>query len=640
MLALFRRFLNTWPARLFFLVLVAAFGLWGVADVLRNIGNDRSLATVGGEKIAPQAFQEEYERQMAQVGRMMGGGEPPPEMRRAIGGQVLQRMLVQYALDAEVHRQGLVVPDEALREATFDNPAFQGPDHRFDRARFEQVLRANGLAEPAYLALMRRDLGQQELMEAVRAGVSSPDVLTRAIFAFQQEKRTATLVRLPLAGAPPPPAPSEADLQRWYDNNPDLYRSPEYRRIKAVILSPELLARDMPVTEDELRAAYEQRRGEYNTPEKRWAQVLVAGSEATARKLAADWTAGADWTHMQEEAKQQGASAVVLDEATPRQIPSPDLARAVFAAREGVVEGPFKDALGWQVLRVARVAPAASRSYEQVRGALSGAVQQQKAADAVYDRANKVEDALASGSGLEGLPGDLGLAAVTGTLDVRGDTREGTPAPIPGGPELRASLLQAAFAAHKGEPPKLAEVRGQGGGASSYYAVAVEEIIPPARKPFAAVQAEVREDVLRDARRHAVEERAAQLMAAVTPGTPLSAAAAAAGLQAATTPELPRQLPESGPPPEGVPQELLAPLFRLKRGEATMVETSDGFVVAQLAAVQVPDRDGDPLGYGRTRDALAGLVGNDIELTYALALRERAHPTVNRPMFDSLLGGS
>ena len=50
----------------------------------------------------------------------------------------------------------------------------------------------------------------------------------------------------------------------------------------------------------------------------------------------------------------------------------------------------------------------------------------------MYDRANKVDDLLASGAPLDELPGDLGLAGVTGTLDAQGNTPDGTPAPIPG----------------------------------------------------------------------------------------------------------------------------------------------------------------------------------------------------------------
>ena len=58
MLASFRRHLGSWVARLFFLLLVATFVLWGVGDVIRNLGNDSAVATVAGRSIEMPQVQE------------------------------------------------------------------------------------------------------------------------------------------------------------------------------------------------------------------------------------------------------------------------------------------------------------------------------------------------------------------------------------------------------------------------------------------------------------------------------------------------------------------------------------------------------------------------------------------------------
>ncbi|MGI4803025.1 MAG: SurA N-terminal domain-containing protein, partial [Janthinobacterium lividum] len=124
MMSFFRAFLNTWAARAFFIVLVAAFGLWGVADVARNFGQNTSLATVGNRKIEPQEFQDAFRRNLAQVTRMMGGSEPPPDVRRAVASESLERLIVQAAIGDEVQRLGIEVPDAALRQAVYAIPAF------------------------------------------------------------------------------------------------------------------------------------------------------------------------------------------------------------------------------------------------------------------------------------------------------------------------------------------------------------------------------------------------------------------------------------------------------------------------------------------------------------------------------------
>jgi peptidyl-prolyl cis-trans isomerase D len=627
MLALFRAFLSTWAARAFFVVLVAAFALWGIADVIRNVGHDTALATVGGRPIEVPEFQDAFRRQLAQVTRMLGTRtEPTPEIRRTVAAQTLDRLIVQSAIAEEVQRLGIAVPDEALRQAVFDIPAFRGRNGAFDRAQFENVLRSNGLSEGRFLELMRSDLAQRQLMDSVQAGVTPPEELLKQVYAFQRETRVAEIVELPFSAAPEPPAPTPDDLQRIYENNPAAYSAPAYRRIKAVILSPDTIAREIEVSDDDIKAYYEQHKAEYVTPEKRSAEVIVTQDEDAAKKLAAQWTAGADWAAMQKAAQEAGGSAVNLDDATKQDFPSPDLANAVFAAAPDTTAGPIKSPFGWQVLRVTKVTPGASRALDDVRDEIRQRVARDRATDQVYARANKLEDALSAGTKLEDLPGDLGAAAVAGTLDAQGNTQQGEPAPIPGSPELRKAIITAAFALQKGEPARMTEGPDQ-----SYYALQVDDVIEPRLKPFAEVEQEVRDEYERDARRHEQNEAAAKLLTAAQAGGSLDDAATIAGLRVEKTPPIGRSAPT-----EGVPSELTQPLFSLKKGETTMVETPEGFVVARLAEINDPDPSADPAGAAQMREALARALQQDVEVVFASTLRERAQPRVNRTLLDSV----
>src|SRR4051794_35295538 len=116
MLTAFRRYLSTWVVRLLFVLLVASFAIWGVGDVIRMMGRDTWVARIGGRTIEAPELQEAYQRQLAQVARMMRGqAEPTPEMKRSVLEQTLQRQIIQAAIMQEVQRLGIVVPEEALR---------------------------------------------------------------------------------------------------------------------------------------------------------------------------------------------------------------------------------------------------------------------------------------------------------------------------------------------------------------------------------------------------------------------------------------------------------------------------------------------------------------------------------------------
>ncbi len=529
MLASLRRFAGTWPAKIFFVLLIASFGLWGVADVARNLigGNidPDTVATVGGQKITAAELQDAARRTLIQVMRNNPNPAPPTaEQRRMVASRALDGLVIVAAFTAEAARLHVSVPDEALRRATFDTTAFQGPDGQFNRAIFASVLRENGYTEARYLSLLRTDIGQRALVEAVRAGGVAPELVNRLVFAHDGETRVADLVTLPFAGAAEPPAPTDEQLARQYDDNARLYRAPEYRRIKVVILSPESVAKDIEVSDADARAYYESHKADFTRLATRSVQVVVAPTQAAAQAIASAWLTGADWDTVQKQAAAAHASALELEDQTQDGFPAPDLAGPIFAAPPQAVTGPEQAGGGWAVFRVTKDTPAGQRPLEDALAEVKAKAALDQATDQVYDRANKVQDALAGGARLDELPAGLGLAAVTGTLDAQGNTPDGGPAPIPGGPDLRLAITLRAFALAPGDPATLED-----GPEHSFYAVSVDAVTPPAQLPLEQVRDRVRDDWLRDARRHEQDVAATALMTAVEGGATLQAAAAAAG---------------------------------------------------------------------------------------------------------------
>jgi peptidyl-prolyl cis-trans isomerase D len=632
MISTLRRSLDTWPVRGFFLIMVAAFIIWGIGDVFRLVGTSTWVAKVGDQTIEGAVFQAEYQRELSQATRSLPPGQDASaDLKRSVGDQALQRLIGQAALDQELRRLRVVTPDAAVRDATYAMPAFRDKDGKFSRPVLEAVLRNQGLTEQRFVELIRGELAQRQVLEAVAAGAAAPQAEAIPLYQSQFEKRSADMVEFPFA-AETAPAPADAELQRWYDNHLDRYGTPELRRIKAIVLSPQTLAKDIPLSDDDLRAAYNQRKTEYVTPEKRSAQVISAPDEAKARALADQWRGGADWTAMQAAAQQGGASAVALDNATQQEFPDADLAKAVFAAPADTVSEPVKGALGWYVLKVAKVTPGSERTFDDVKEALRNRMLAEKATDLMYERANKIDNLLGNGTSFDQMPGDLGLAGVAGTLDAKGNTKDGTPAPIPGAVELKAALVAVAFQAQKGDAPQLTEVQTPSVGGSAYYAVSVEDIMPPAAKPFDEVKQQVTDDWTAAQQRHAAEEKAAKLLTALKGGQSMADAAAVAGVAVNRTPEVTR-----GAATEDMPGELANVLFGLKPGEPAMVATATTFVVAVPAQIDTPNPSVDPGGYAQLRTAVSRSVGGDIASIFAEAVREHANPRINQQNYNSIV---
>ncbi len=630
MLSAFRKFANTWPARIFFIVLVASFASWGVADVVRNVvsGGSGAVATVGGHDITPPQFMAEFQANMRRMTeRLADPSQIPPTMRIQVARQSLDRLVTQAALTAELRRLGVTAPDAAVRQTVFAMPEFQGAAGTFDRNILVQTLASNNMTEAHFLDLVRQDVAQNQLLQTVGAASGASNLLTDRIYAYLNEHRRADILMLAFAGRPLPPAPAPAVLQRYYDNNPARYTSPEYRHIKAVILSPDSIGRELSVSEADLRAWFATHRADYVSAERRSLQVITTGSAAIATQLAARWRAGASWDAMQAAAKTAGATGVPLDDATADQVPSPELARAAFAARAGEIVGPITEPLGSYVLRVSTVTPARNPSFESLRDAIRGKVAAERALDVIDARAQKLQDVFAGGAKIDEVPADLGATTAAGTLDAQGRTLDGSQAPIPAGKDARQAIIDAAFKTNPGDAIQPTE-----GPDHTWFALAVDSVTKPARRPFADVRAHVLADWQAEQVHHAQETEAARILGLVKSGQTLANAAWGSGLQVTRTPPLSR-----GRPAAGVPAELSQTLFTLKLNEATMVETNAGFVVAQLAEIIPPEAHGDPLGMTQAREGLAHALHDDYLQIFANAVRDQARPVVRPQVVQSLI---
>ena len=632
MITAFRRYLETKVVRALFLLLAIAFVGWGVGDVVRMVGNPTWVVKVGGQTVEGSLFQAEYQRALNQAtAKLPPDQEASATLRRSVGDQTLQHLIQQAALQQEIHRLRVVVPDSAVRQAVLEMPAFRDKQGQFSRQLFQVALQNNGLTEQRFVQLMRDALAERQVATAVASGAGTPQVEALPLFQEQFEQRSADMVEFPF-DAESAPTPTPAELQRWYENHPFDYSSPEMRRVRAIILSPQTLEKEIPITDKELQDAFAQRKQEFITPAKRSAQVITMPDEAKAQALAAQWKGGANWAAMQAATQKDGGSAVAMNDATQPEFPDAALAKAVFAATPNAVSAPVKGALGWYVVNVTQATPGSEKTFDQVKDQLRSRLLAEKASDLMYDRANKIDNLLGNGTPFDQLPGDLGLVGVEGTMDAQGDTAAGTPAPIPGPPALRDAIVTAAFKTQKGELPQLTEVQTPSEGGSAYYALTVEDVIPPAVKPFDTVNQQVDADWIAHQKRRAAEVKAAGMLTTLKGGQSLTDAAAVAGVPVSHTP-----LANRTTAPQVMPPALANVLFGLKPGEPTMVATPTTFIVAEPAKIDVPHVAHDPGGFQQVRNAVSASIGDDMATIFVQALRDRANPRINKENYDSIV---
>ena len=626
MLSTIRKLLDNWIVRAFFIVLIAVFIFWGVSSVVTNVGASNAVATVGGRPIKTEAVSTAYQRQLSQYAEQHNGQEPGPGERRLYAGQALGQAIDRLAMELDAKRLGVAAPPAAMRRQIFGMSVFDGPDGKFDKNTFNQILAQHNLTPDAFMADVARGLNASQIVQAVTAGATAPKPLVDQIFDYVGQERTIQYAQFPFAAATAPPPPAVAVLRRYWRNHPRRFSTPEMRDIRLAILSPALLASRQTVTQAEIEAEYAAEKSRFSRTAKRSVEIVTAEDAASAAKLAAAWKQGADWAAMRKAASAATATAVDFKNITPDQLPSGRLAKAVFAATPNTVSPPVAGALGTYIFKVTQASAGGTAPLSQVEAQVKAQVQLRKAREVVDATLSKFQDALAGGSSLGKLPGDLHLAAVEGTLDAQGNAASGHPAPIPGSPALRASIVKAAFATAPGTAPHAAR-----GPDDSYYAISVRKIIKPALKPYDKVKAAVLADWTQAQIRRQEEIAAAGLLGAVNSGKSFAAAANEAGQPIATSAPMTRAKPA-----KGVPAKLLPIIFTLKKGEPTMVETHIGFVVGVVSAIAEPRPGTGKATRTRIAQALTQGMQTDVLQSYAEALRGRYHVTINAKLLHQI----
>ncbi len=464
-----------------FALLILTFGIWGIGDIFRNRPTDTTIATIGGQRIdaaeLQTALQPALERLSTQLGTQV-------DLRQAkqmgVVEQVLGQLIDDSLLDEEAQRMQLDVSDGVIRDAITENPMFRRPGGAFDRNEFDALLAANHMTEAQYVERLRREIPRSELLQAITAGVAAPQSIVDRLYEYRNEKRVADIVALPVSGTNDVGRPSDAELTKFYDAHPDMFRAPEYRNFTLASLTPSDLAVKIEIPETKLKSAYDQRQDEFVLPERRDVQQILAPSEDRAKAAETALAAGKDWSEVARTIAGQDPQTIDLGLVKREELPQ-QLAGVAFGLPADKPSRPIKSALGWHILRVVKIVPPTTQSFAEVKAKLRADLAHGEAVDRLYTVANHVDDALAGGATLDEAAAKFGLKkTVIASVDDQGVGRDGSKVQLP---VLPAEALKLAFATDEDRTSRVTQTSD-----GAILVLHIDKIVPPSIKPLAEVK--------------------------------------------------------------------------------------------------------------------------------------------------------
>lgn len=449
---------------------LAGFGATNLSGTVRTVG------VVGDQTISVDDYARELQREMRTI-----EAQTRQPMRiaqaRALGLDqvVLSRLVSLAALDHEVAELGVSVGDANLQQEIISIPAFQGISGNFDRDTYRYALEQAGINEAEFEQDLRAEAARTLVQGAVIAGVHMPDVMTDTLTDYIGARRSFTMARLDATNLEAQvPAPTDAELQAYYDANPQDFMLLETKRLSYGLLTPDMILDQVEVNTDALRALYDDRADRYNLPERRLVERLVFTDEAAASNAMAQLDVNG--TTFEQLVDNRGLALADIDLGD---VTRPDLgeaADAIFAAETGEVVGPLPSSLGPALFRVNGVLAARVTTFEQAEPELRDELAGDRARRLIEGQAENIDDLLAGGATLAELAGESDMTL--GSIDWTEESTDGIAA--------YDGFRAAASAVTDGDFPQV-EFLDDGG----IFALELVEVLPPRPEPFAQARNQV-----------------------------------------------------------------------------------------------------------------------------------------------------
>ncbi|MCB1378008.1 MAG: SurA N-terminal domain-containing protein [Alphaproteobacteria bacterium] len=615
---------KSWMAKLLIGLLAVSFAVWGIADVFRGF-NQGALATVGDTEVTAQEFNVAFNQYLQNLTRQTGQAFTPEDARKlGLDRSILNNLIQSAAIDDQARSLKLGVSDQFIADETAANPAFQDGSGKFDPEQFRRLLAANGFNEATYLARERKDRLREAITGSAEGSFAVPATLTEALYRHRNEQRDARYFAIATAESEVA-APTDEDIAKEYESNPQAYTAPEYRSIAILKAEPGDVAATITLSDQEIAAGYEKYRSDYTTPERRTILQLAIPNLDEANKIKERLAAGEDFIAVAKELGFTEADITFADKAKTDFF-DPAIREAAFALAEGAVSDPVKGALTTVILKAVSVKPEHQSTLDEVKMELSERLKLDRAREEIQSIFDTVEDQRAAQAKFEDIAAKASIPfQLVVAIDAAGLGKDGKPVDVP----HKTELLRAAFSSDVGvENDTLSLDDG-------YIWYEVREVIPSALRPLDDVKEKARSAVFDRKLRDLSTEKAKRMVERAGSGISLEDLARETRAEIKTVQGLKR-----GETNSGFDAAAVRAVFSVPEGGFTYALDPDGkgVRVIQSMAVLLPPFDANAADAKNISSEVIETAASDMLSSYLGGLQKQVGVSLNEALWRQISG--
>lgn len=566
---------SKWALAVIFIPLVIGLAMF-LPDNFTSGLPGGTLSRIGGREVKTRDIELDLQRAIERVrieqNRVISVADAA---REGMVSQLISEYEVRNTLLAYADKVGIKASETALKPYLERSKAFVDEFGRVSMAQIQQEAERRRQSPREFEAFIRDFLTQAYIRQAVGEALSVPKIMSQPWVNYLGEGRTFSLARVSASTAPPPPDPTEADLQAWYDKHSANFRQPERRRISVLTYSPDDFLDKVEITEEQLRAKYQERIRDYSTPETR-TYIEYQGADRNTVQAFIDLV-------MQgmsaEEALAQSPNITPKEfTVKPADIANEDFRKFIFDLPKDQIHSipipPDQENSGqpYRTVKVTAVTPGIPTPYEEIADKVRRDVAWPDAVTLFEASSEPFRDA-AGGQPLEEIARQFGFPLINlAPIDAQARTASGEQAQIM---VQNVDAMRQLFTLSAGDMTNVFE----GDNVRSMFRL--DEVIAPYTLPFAEVKEQVRRAWMTEKVSEARRKAADDMVAAVKAGADFAKAAADAKL--AALPALTLFRAQNSP----LPPQVVAGAFELKAGEIGVVTDGEGNPwVARVDAIE------------------------------------------------------
>ena len=546
------------------------------------------VAMVNDQPITFEEYKESYESIVSQIRTRMGDTYDEKILKQLnVKKTALDRLIEEKLVSSVADKLEVKVLNQELAESV-NNSSFFQTDGNFDFEKYKSLLARNSMTPESFEYSQKGLLTQQKMRNLL-----FDTVIVSEIEALDWQKYSNTKVSINYLKIDPAQIsniqPSEDELNSYYNENKNDYKTDEKLRVEYLRFSPEDYKEKAIVDDKDIQQYYEENTDQYSVQEQVEARHVLIKTDQNASddKVAEAKEEALKIYNLALDKKNDFAELAKKFSQGPSKenggylgkFSKTDMIEAfsktAFSMDAGEISMPVKTQFGWHIIKVENKFEPVTKSFEEVKDEIKNSLVEKKIADLAYFDAGDAFDSVFDGDSLE----QAGRVTQRQVIKTEAFLNNGIGLNF----KNNKKFVEAAFSTIINEISNIVEI------GNVYFLIKPVEKIEPEVIEYPIIKDRVRSDLLAKLQYKEAEKSSSEILALAKEKGSLSQTGKDKKIEIKTTESFSR----TGYIPEmGYAQEILDAAFKLSTKDEIypdVLKINDVFYIISLNEKIIPD---------------------------------------------------